>query len=264
MPAPRVALSIRLLAGTVPLALGGCGGAEDDGRADKSPKAIVSEASDALGKLKSYHVEGTQVDEDGSTKLQADVDARGPLRIDLDQSGRTAVLLLLAPQETYIKANAAFWRDSAGADGAGVAQQLTDRWVKVPPAGAGTFTKLADTLRPSTLSRCVLTGLGTLEGAGTRKEGGQDAVVVRDAGDRPGTSPGELLVAADGAARVLRTRQTGTRKPGGRLDPRCQDADSTTSSSDLRFSRFDEPLTLKAPSNPLDLSSAAGGDGTTA
>ena len=88
---------------------------------------------------------------------------------------------------------------------------------------------------------------------------GQPAVVIVDKGDKPGTSPGKLFVAATGRPFPLRVLATGKARPGGKKT-RCSDSsgkDSGAAGDELTFSRFNEELKLTAPPNPLDLRKAA-------
>jgi hypothetical protein len=78
-------------------------------------------------------------------------------------------------------------------------------------------------------------------------------VVISNKGDKPGTSPGELYVPAEGAALPTRLTQTGKDKPGGKPDPRCDDDDSgsTTTDADIRLSNYDKPVDITAPKGAL-------------
>ncbi len=51
----------------------------------------------------------------------------------------------------------------------------------------------------------------------------------------------------------LRSVQTGPRKPGGKIDERCDDADARTSSSEVTFSRFNGRPPLRALRGALRL-----------
>jgi hypothetical protein len=106
-------------------------------------------------------------------------------------------------------------------------------------------------LSPKHLASCATTGLGTLSNNGVKTLGGRKVIVLEDKGDRPGTTPGLLYVAADGPALPLREVQTGPRKPGGKLNKRCDSASDKSTESDVAFSRFDRVPQLKAPRGAL-------------
>ncbi|WP_272476666.1 hypothetical protein [Baekduia alba] len=81
----------------------------------------------------------------------------------------------------------------------------------------GVVTKLSGDLTaagPATLSMapkhiatCLDSQLGTLTNKGIKTVGGQQVVVLEDAGDKPGTAPGQLLIAADGPTLPVREIQ---------------------------------------------------------
>ena len=248
-------------------ALAGCGAGDDaDGGdlASKPPEQILADMSAELAKVRSYHVEGTQDDEDGHSTLAADVTAGGAARLAVNNAGKRFDLVL-AGGRSYMRANRAFWSAQGGPNGAKLARLLGDRWVIAPPSTSGSLNALLKELAPRTLARCAAKDHGTITHAGTATVAGQDAVMLADKGERPGTSPGLLSVAAKGRPLPLRVTQTGPDKPGGKPDPSCgNDGSSTTKASDLRFSRFDAPLRIAAPRKALDLGALQQGGGSSA
>jgi hypothetical protein len=162
--------------------------------------------------------------------------------------------IIVAGRQAYIRANAAFWDDQAGRPGSRLTKLLADRWVKSPDSGSlGSLEQVT----PKNLAYCASRTTATTVAGGTRDFDGQKVVVLRDKGG-PGDAPGEVYVPAEGRALPLRVVQTGPKPPGGTTDPRCDDADSTTTASDVRLSRFDEPVEIKPPANALDLSRLQG------
>jgi hypothetical protein len=79
--------------------------------------------------------------------------------------------------------------------------------------------------------------------------------LLATSGDRPGTAPGRLYVAARGPALPVRITQTGPNRAGRTGDPLCDDPDgkNDTTRSDVRLSRFDVPVHIIAPADYLDL-----------
>ena len=156
---------------------------EPNGIASKSPQQILNASADALSKVKSFHVEGTQ---GKSTSVEADVGLPDQFRFNLSQGDATA-LMLYVDNSLYIKADADYWKQVGGnARGAG---QLAGRWFKLPSA-TGEVKVLTQQVDPKVLSKCLREDHGTLANGGTATVDGQPAVVVIDRGDKPGTARG--------------------------------------------------------------------------
>jgi hypothetical protein len=247
------ALLLAVLALTI---TAGCGGDdkpaadEPNGIENKSPQEALADAGAALKDVKSFHVEAT---EGRTTGVVGDV-GEDKLRIDVRQRDARARMLLI-DKAFYMRGNAAFWRSTeSGVD----AEKLAGRWLRLPGSAAG-LEELAKQLDPENLSRCLLTEHGTLAPGGTAIVDGRPALVIIDAGDKPGTAPGRLYVAATGEPLPLRTIATGSEKPGGKKDPLC-DGDSRTRKGDqVALSRYDEGVKITAPPNAVDLSELGGG-----
>ncbi len=83
--------------------------------------------------------------------------------------------------------------------------------------------------------------------------------MILDKGDRPGTSPGRLYVAATGEPLPLRTIATGPERPGGKQDPLCDSDTPTRAGVEVLFNRYNEPWTSTAPPDAIDLGKLSGG-----
>jgi hypothetical protein len=238
----------------VPVALAVAGGplASAADETAKSPKQILADMARDLGKVKSYHFDGTSTDPSGRTRLAGDVTASGKADVVIRQGSATARLVLL-PSAAYLRANAAYWKSGGGADGAAVAKELAGRWVKMPGSGAGGLTSLVDDMSPKRMASCVSTGTGTLDKAGTATVGGQKAIVIVDRGDRPGTTPGRMYASATGRVLPLRVTQTGKRSAGGHIDTRCEEKTDDSTASDIRLSGFDRPVRITAPRGAITI-----------
>ena len=246
-------------------ALAGCGGAGAGGSSTsaaaraaskRTPRQIVDAAANALGAVTSYRVEGTSTDKDGQTAISADISAAGDYRLHLNTAGDVADLLQVRGR-TYLRANAGFWNRQGGATSGGRAAQLfAGRWIVLPPVQAAAMSTIVAEVRPRTLAYCARRPTGTLTNRGRRSFAGADAIVIADKGDRPGDAPGELWIAASGRPRPVRAVQSGPTPPGGTFDPRCDSKGDTTTASDLRFSRFDEPVHVTAPHGAISLPGA--------
>jgi hypothetical protein len=251
----RVALLTLILIATV----AGCGSDSNEsssndanGIESKAPQQALEETAAALRQVESFHIEGTQAR--GTEVVKADFAGSKKLRLDVRQRDATARMVLI-DGSVYMNANAPFWRRAEAGD---VAKELDGRWLKVPGA-EGDLQKIAKEVDPAHLSRCLLKDHGTLAAGGTAKVRGQPAVVILDKGDRPGTSPGRLYIAATGEPLPLRTIATGPERPGGKKDPRCDSDTPTRAGDEVLFSRYDEPLDITAPPDALDLGKVGGG-----
>jgi hypothetical protein len=214
---------------------------------------ILSGAAAALENVRSYHIEGESVDEDGRTRIEGDVSASGSMRFTFGLGGARAQVLI-AGSDTFLKANRQFWRTQGGSVPEGTLRLLSERWVKAP-SGGGSLRASFDRMLPEAVAYCFTHDVGTVVNRGARRFAGRDVVVLTDKGDKPATAPGDLYVSESGLP--LRVVQTGPRAPGS-PDPRCGDPDSKTKESDYRLSAFDEPVQITAPAGALDLSGAGG------
>jgi hypothetical protein len=238
--------------------------AQDGGdEAAKEPSAIVADAARDLAQVKSFHFAGSTTDDDGTTKLSGDVLANGSGRLVL-ANGKEKARLVALPGKTYIKANAAFWRDAAGKDtSAKVVAKLADRWIR-EPADASSTALLGD-FRPKKLATCLTKGLGTLSKDQPGTTGGQPAIVLKDAGDKPGTAPARYYFTNKAPILLLRIVQTGKNHPGKSKGGSCGGGgDSTTTRGDLAFSQFDKVAKVTAPHGAVTPEQAVGGGGTDA
>lgn len=227
--------------------------ARRSGLARKTPREVLEATADAMEKVRSYHVESEQVDDDGPSSIVADVTADGRFRGRL-VSGDQRVEVVVLGGDTYMRANRAYW-DEIGGRGAPHLSLLTDRWVKAPSAAAAGLRDTLDKLEPEHIATCLRKG-STAKGVtneGERRWRGKPVVVLRDPGTLPGSSRSELYTAARGAPLVQRETQSSRRRPGGQIDRECGDPKSTTRRGETVYSRYDEPVKIEVPPNALDL-----------
>jgi hypothetical protein len=213
----------------------------------KTPQQILADVQRDLAKVRSYHFSGSQVDGGSTTRMTGDVSASGRADVTFREGG-ASVRVILLPPAMYLKANAAFWKANGGKNGRKIADKLAGRWLKTNDPS---LKSIIDELLPKRLASCAGVGTGTLKKGGVSSVGGKRAVVVVDEGDKPGTTPGRLYVSTSGRILPLRELQTGKRKRGGHVNPRCEDPHDTSTSADVRFGAFDEPLHITAPHGAL-------------
>ena len=251
------------------LALAGCGGGDDQKRpastnparsteaVSRSPQATLAAVQDAVRGAESFHIDGALTDDEGVTQLEGDVAADGAVRLVLKQKGTVVDMIVLDQESVYIRADEAFWKQSSAP--ANVQQLLAGQWVKVP--ADDDTAELAQQVQPDVVADCLGESVGTLSAREDTLDG-EDVVVLVDDGDKPGTAPGELYVAAEDPPLPLRVRQTGARREGGPpVDPECgsDEDESPEDRSDLRLSRWNDPVEIEAPADALDLEEIADG-----
>jgi hypothetical protein len=198
---------------------GGAGGgsAASNGEATKSPAQILSDAAAAIRSARGYAIHGEILQNGKAVRLT--VLAPGSTSLELAiSSGSSGAEMLILPAGSYVRGNSAFWSSQPGAH----ASLLANHWVQVPAGAVQSFSASLGRFAPSTLARCLVEGHGTLSIAGTTTIAGRPAIVIRDAGGVPGDSPGTLAVATTGPPYPLRVKNTGPKRPGGKVDV-CND-----------------------------------------
>jgi hypothetical protein len=264
-------LRSRALIVSIPVAVlaVGAGGAVAVGQdeASKSPQQVIADVKRDLAKVKSYHLVVTDKADPGTT-FSADIFASGASRVVIRQKSTTVRVISLG-KTSYINGDAAYWKAIVkGSTGSKVAKKLAGKWVKVPASDNSTGSITAE-FSPKRLASCIDSGLGTLSNKGKRSIAGQDAVVIEDKGDKPGTAPGLLYVSAQAPNLPLRLTQTGAAKPGGKADAACGDDGSddndTKSRTDATFSKYNKIDAVRAPHGAITLpksgGSGSGGEG---
>ena len=249
----------------VAVAVSGCGGgghtasrSSGAGLAAEPAARILAAAEAAIDHVHSFHLQataaipGTTVSE--STYLLL------PGKATLaEQNGSDTLDLRAVSGMIYFRGNRTYYA-SIGVRGAELAA-LPGRWVSAAPAQVPTAGGLLALTQPATLGLCLLgQHLGTLSVGGTASVGGRRAVVLLDAGDRPGSAPGRIYVAATGPPLPLRITRTQRARPGGTSDAVCDEpASQLVSSSNEFISAVNAPLTINAPTDAVSLTQAASG-----
>lgn len=212
------------------LAVAACGSSSSpsgNGVAAKSPDDIVSAATNAIGAVNSVRVSGRVAD--GSSKT--------PIRLDLNLvagKGATGSMsenglsfrLITVGGNAYINGSPAFWRQFGGTAAVG---RLQGRWLKAP-ADHGQFASFASLTDLHKLMAGLLGGHGALAKGATSTLRGRKVIALKDR-----SKGGTLYVATTGKPYPLRIANDGS--TGGQLD----------------FTRFDVPVTLRPPSQSIDI-----------
>ena len=211
--------------------------------ASKSPQQVLADAASALRGADGYELQGTITEGGQQLQLQLLVDARQSLEMKATIGG-TAYQVLRGPLASYVRGNASFWTRHLGARGA----VLANRWIRTSTAAG--LSALGN-FEPATMARCLAEDHGTLSIAGTTSVNGQRAIVLRDAGNLPGTQPGKLAVATTGPPYPLRLTATGHQRSGGRIDVCNNGRASTYYQGTLTFSRYDRVPPIQAPTHAI-------------
>jgi hypothetical protein len=213
------------------LALAGCGGSSSaSGIASESPQKILNDSLAAATSLKSVHAAGT-VNSRGQhialdIQLVGGQGGRGQITL-----GGLSFSLIGLGHYAYMQAPPAVW-EKAGAP-ASAAAKLQGKWLRTPATGQ--FGSIASLTSIHTLFTQLLTQHGKkLKTGGVSTVAGRKVVAVN-------SDQGTLYVAASGKPYPVELVKPGAN--GGRID----------------FDRFNDAVTLSAPTNTIDLPSVSGG-----
>jgi hypothetical protein len=217
----------------------------NQGEASKSAKQILADAAEALKGARGYVLQGSLLDEGRQVRLKVVAAAGKSLELALSGGGTSAQLIAL-PNADYVRANAAFWRPRVGQRAA----TLANHWIEIPPAAAQGMTASLGRFAPSTLARCLAEDHGSLSVAGKTTVGGRPAVVLKDAGNVPGSAPGTLAIAASGPPYPLRATSTAGQRAGGHVDV-CNDGRASHAHGTLTLSHFGAAPAIRAPQHVL-------------
>jgi hypothetical protein len=213
--------------------LGGCGSSSpaDNGVAARAPGQIVAAAESAAAGAVTVRVTGSILSAKKPISLHMELvaDKGGKGRLSLEGFG---VRLIDLNRAVYINANSAFYRRFAGPV---AARLLPGRWLKAR-AYRGPLASLALLANLGKLIDGALSAHGRLTRAPGRTIGGQRAVGVTDA-----AGGGTLYVAA-----------TGTPYP-------IEIVTAAGAGDSVRFDRWNKPVSLQAPPNPISISQLHGG-----
>jgi hypothetical protein len=231
------------------------------GEAGKSPQQILADVKHDLAQVKSLHLDGKITNKSGGpTQIAADIDGTGGATLTLGEHGTSVHMIILA-SAVYMKGDATFWKGQFGSGGGQIVDKLAGRWVAVPASAEKDIRPLLDQFSPKTFAACVDHDLGTISKQGTKTVDGQQTVVLKDAGDKPGAGPGLLYVTTSGPHLPVRIDETGPSKPGGTPSKQCGDdgSDDDSTGGQVTFSNYDKVAKITAPKGALNLQDLQGG-----
>ena len=230
----RFAIAALLSVLALTFALAGCGGSSssDTGTASKSPGHQILEASkQAARQASSVHIVGTISSEGKPITLDMELLAGKGGKGTISQEG-FKIQIIQTGGAVYINGSSDFYKHVTGS--APAAALLQGKWLKAP-ANSGELASLAELTDLSKLIDTALASHGTLSKGDTTTIEGQKAIPLKD------TTKGGTLVAATGKPYPLQITKEG--KESGKVT----------------FNRWDQPVTLDAPSGAIDISKLQNG-----
>jgi pimeloyl-ACP methyl ester carboxylesterase len=247
------------------IALAGCGGGGQSTTSTSAAAAvgsaralrILASAEAAIDRVHSFHLTATGMVAGKSLSVSGAFELPGRADI-IERYGAGTIELRAIGGTVYFRANAGYY-EAEGVTGAQLAR-VNDRWVSATSAQIPTLGAFIALTKPATLGLCMLRQrLGTLSVAGEASVGGRQATVLADAGDRPGSAPGRIYVAASGTPLPLRITVGGSYRSGGTTDAACDNGATAPGEvgTDELISGFNAPLTIAAPAGALSLASLA-------
>ena len=231
---PRIPTPRLLLLGMVlsMVALAGCGSSSSgNGVASDAPAKIFARAKAAADSASSVYISGTIVSRGVPVSLEMELLAGKGGRGRVAQNGLSFELVQVGGI-VYIDGSAAFYRHIGGS---AAAQVLQGRWLKAP-AGTPEFAPIAALTDLDELIGSALVSRGTLTSGGVTTMQGQKAVAIDDV-----SQGGTVYVATTGRPYPLEVVKDGGR--GGTVV----------------FSRWNEPVTLVAPADAIDVTKLRSG-----
>lgn len=220
-------------------------GTHGNGVASKPPLQIIAAAQTALRSASGFVVGGTLRQGGKTVRLKIVEGGATGLDVRMAGQGKSAEIIAL-PKAAYVRANQAYLKAQAGAGAAG----LANRWIELPASASAQFTSGFGPFAPDTLARCLGENLGRLSRDGTTTVNGRPAVVLRQAGNVPGSNPGTLAVATNGPPYPLRVTSTGPTRPGGKVDA-CNTGKGGDVEGSMTLSDFNHAPAITAPTHPV-------------
>jgi hypothetical protein len=219
--------------GLVLVVLAGCGSSSSSSVASKSAEQIVSESKTVADAASSVHVAGALESGGSPVTLDLNLVAGKGAQGELSQNGASFKLILVGGT-AYISGSPAFYRSLGGA---AAAQLFDGKWLKAS-ATTGEFASFSQLADMRKLIDSTLTSHGALTKGATTVVNGQKAIAITDT-----TKDGTLYVTSTGKPYPVQLSKGGSE------------------SGKITFDRWNQPVTITAPANSVDLAElkAAGG-----
>jgi hypothetical protein len=229
-----ISLLTLALAGGVLAGCGGSGGgksASPNGEASKPAVQVLADATKAATNASSFHVSGHV--SSGSTPISLDLTiAKGKGAKGSMSASGASFDLVEAGNTLYVKGSDAFYKQFGGA---AAAQLLHGKWIK-GSATTGRLASLGMLTNTQALFQQVTKNHGRLVNKGETTYAGQKVVEIKKA------SNGDTLYVA----------ATGTAYPVALVGGKGNEGSTVT------FDRWNESVSISAPSNALDISTFTG------
>ena len=225
MRSSLIAVSLLLL---VLAALTGCGKSGSSGNdiTSKSAEEIVKESKAAADAATAVHVSGSLKSGGAPVTLDLSLVAEKGAQGEISQNGASFKLILVG-DTAYISGSPAFYRSLGGS---AAAQLFKGKWLKAS-ATSGEFASFKQLADMRQLIDTTLAAHGTLVKGATTTVNGQPVIGITDS-----TKDGTLYVATTGKPYPLQIAKGGSE------------------SGTITFSKWNQPATITAPSNSVDLS----------
>jgi hypothetical protein len=203
-----------------------------NGEAAKSANEILADTQAAAKSASSVHmtISGLPGQFSGATlDLSKGNGATGSMNV-----GKSTVDITVTNTDFYMKADGTFWKSQTSS--ASTAQLFAGKWIKIPTSGsaASSLSQVKNLTDMTTFFSGALKPTGTVTKGGTTTVNGMQVVQLKS-----GTG-GSLYVSLEGTPYPVEIQQNPSQ--GGGL---------------ATFTNWNAPVTVSAPANALDFSTAA-------
>jgi hypothetical protein len=224
--------------------------ASADGLASESPQQVLKAAVSAMRGAQGYEM---HINMRHPSLVATLVDAgSGNVSMTFEENNTGTASIILAGSKDYLKASVKYWTSHGSSKS--LAKLLAPKWYKVPKREFAGLTNSINQLAPAHFAKCAAQGHGALSNLGASTVGGRPAVIIKDAGGKPGTGPGTIAIATAGKPYPLRLTSTGPTLAGGPVNS-CDDGKASKTTGTITITHWNSPPAVKAPANPVALPS---------
>lgn len=221
--------------------------------ASESPQQILSASAAAIRGAKGYEMRADMHVHPGGTESVDLISAGGS-----NYSAKIAVnqgqaRFIHVGGKAYLKASVRFWETDGVTSS--LAETLAHNWYLFPSKDFAGLTADLQPFEPASFARCFVQDESPVSKLGTASVNGQQAVILKQPGGKPGLGPETLAIAATGKPYPLRITETGPTPAGGPKgcgsDGKADDTTGTVTMSD-----WGSPPPVTAPANAIKLPSS--------